>query len=681
MVVGGVSAGDEKVNMSHRIRTRELSSDEILKCLQEQIEPENDSTLKSQNDLTFLKLMQDSLTVSDGFYTMPLPFKSVPELPDNRQYALKRFRLLEGKFRRNQQFKEKYHEFMEDILVKGEAEACSPGEDGWFIPHFGVFNQHKPDKIRVVFDCSAKFRGQSLNKNLLQGPDLNSSLAGLLCRFRKERVAITCDIKKMFHQFRVTEDHRKYLKFIWYEEGNSTNLRDYHMNVHLFGAVSSPSCAIYGLQQLARDYDDIYPDATSFILNNFYVDDGLISVPTAEDAIQLMKDATCLAAKGNLLLHKFLSNDPLVAESLGCEAQMSKDLNSDKDMVTRALGLCWDVSADSFHFTDKIAEKPVTRRGILSTVASVFDPLGLISPFTLTGKLFIQELCKEKKDWDDPLSPEQIQKWTRWLRELTWVNDIRVDRCFLSQDQSYQNCTLELHTFSDACEYGYGVCSYMRIIHPEAEKVSVSLVMGKARVAPQKILTIPRLELQAATLAVRLGDFLVRELQFEDIDLYYWSDSETILGYISNEVKRFHTFVLNRVERIRESTTPEQWHYVSTSVNPADIASRGSSIEQLPSSWFEGPDFLSDPSYQMVNQPCKHYPVQEKDPEVKKVFAHRIEVEEKMNLSEHFKKFSSWRRITNIVRYVLKFGSQALKHTEISEETVLKAILKMLQMT
>ena len=177
------------------------------------------------------------------------------------------------------------------------------------------------------------------------------------------------------------------------------------------------------------------------------------------------------------------------------------------------------------------------------------------------------------------------------------------------------------------------------------------------------------------------SDLLVRELQFEDIDLYYWSDSETILGYISNEVKRFHTFVLNRVERIRESTTPEQWHYVSTSVNPADIASRGSSIEQLPSSWFEGPDFLSDPSYQMVNQPCKHYPVQEKDPEVKRVFAHRIEVEEKMNLSEHSKKSRSWRRITNIVRYVLKFGSRALKHTEISEEKVLKAILKMLQMT
>ena len=410
MVVGGVASESDGVSLSHRIRTPELSSDEILKCLQEHIEPEDDSSLMSQNDLAFMKLMESNLSINEGFYTMPLPFRRIPELPNNRQYALKRFRLLEGKFNRNPQFREKYHEFMLDILQKGEAELHKQEDNGWYIPHFGVFNLHKPDKIRVVFDCSAKYQGQLLNMNLLQGPDPNSSLAGLLCRFRKERVAITCDIKKMFHQFRVTREHRKYLKFLWYEDNVSKNVVDYQMNVHLFGAVSSPSCAIFGLQQLARDYAEEYPDAAAFVLNNFYVDDGLISVSTPDEAIRLMEDATSLTSKGNLLLHKFLSNDMAVANALGCEESMIKDLNSDKEMITRALGLCWDVSADSFHFSDKIPEKPLTRRGILSTVASVFDPLGMIAPFTLTGKLFIQELCREKKSWDDPLSPDQIRK-------------------------------------------------------------------------------------------------------------------------------------------------------------------------------------------------------------------------------------------------------------------------------
>ena len=681
MVVGGVASESDGVSLSHRIRTRELSSDEILKCLQEHIEPEDDSSLMSQNDLAFMKLMESNLSINEGFYTMPLPFRRIPELPNNRQYALKGFRLLEGKFNRNPQFKERYHEFMLDILQKGEAELHKQEDNGWYIPHFGVFNLHKPVKICVVFGCSAKYQGQLLNMNLLQGPDPNSSLAGLLCRFRKERVVITCDIKKMFHQFRVTREHRKYLKFLWYEDNVSKNVVDYQMNVHLFGAVSSPSCAIFGLQQLVRDYAEEYPDAAAFVLNNFYVDDGLISVSTPDVAIRLMEDATSLTSKGNLLLHKFLSNDMAVAKALGCEESMMKDLNSDKEMITRALGLCWDVSADSFHFSDKIPEKPLTRRGILSTVASVFDPLGMIAPFTLTGKLFIQELCREKKSWDDPLSPDQIRKWTCWLEDLTNVTKIGIDRCFLSKDQSYDSCKLELHTFSDACEYGYGVCSYIRILTTYTQQVSVSLVMGKARVAPQKILTIPRLELQAATLAVKIGNFLIKELKFEEIDSYFWSDSETVLGYISNEVKRFHTFVLNRVERIRESTTPEQWHYVSTTDNPADIASRGSTMKQLPSTWFDGPTFLSDPSFQIVNQSPPHYVVREDDPEVKKVFAHTITVHERTDILHFFERFSSWTIITNIFRYIVKFSFPKHRHTdeELSEETVFKVVLRMLQ--
>ena len=117
---------------------------------------------------------------------------------------------------------------------------------------------------------------------------------------------------------------------------------------------------------------------------------------------------------------------------------------------------------------------------------------------------------------------------------------------------------VELHIFSDASELAYGASSYIRLIDRSAEKVSVTLALGKSKVAPKKYVSIPRLELQAATLAVKCSDFLVQELKYSDIKCYFWTDSTAVLGYVTNEIKKFHVFVSNRVQRIRDSTVPEQ---------------------------------------------------------------------------------------------------------------------------
>lgn len=119
---------------------------------------------------------------------------------------------------------------MRNIISKGKAQIVqNPDEDGWYIPHHAVFSQQNPEKLTVVFDCSASFKGKSLNKQLLSWPDLYSNLAGLLCRFQKERIAVMCDIQKMFHQFRVTHSDTRYIQFLWYGE-NSHELKDYQMN-------------------------------------------------------------------------------------------------------------------------------------------------------------------------------------------------------------------------------------------------------------------------------------------------------------------------------------------------------------------------------------------------------------------------------------------------------------------
>ena len=142
--------------------------------------------------------------------------------------------------------------FMEDIIRKGCAEPCktdpAPGHV-WYIPHHGVFHPKKK-KIRVVFDCAGTYQGQNLNSRLLQGPDLTNTLLGVL----KENIATSCDIEKKFFQFFVPEKPRDYLRFLWWLDGDTSKTpRDYRMTVHLFGAVSSPACVIYGLKRAAYE--------------------------------------------------------------------------------------------------------------------------------------------------------------------------------------------------------------------------------------------------------------------------------------------------------------------------------------------------------------------------------------------------------------------------------------------
>lgn len=181
------------------------------------------------------------------------------------------------------------------MIKSGYAER-SPVTNGkkWYIPHHGVYVPKKPDKIRVVFDCSAEFHGQSLIRNLLQGSDLTNTLRGVLSRFRQDSVAFICDVEAMVHQVIVNEEHRDFLHFLWWNNGNTRKEPlEYRMTLHLFGATSSPGCANLGLKSAAEDnVENIGEEAANFLKNDFYVDDGLKSVKTVEKAASLIKSST-----------------------------------------------------------------------------------------------------------------------------------------------------------------------------------------------------------------------------------------------------------------------------------------------------------------------------------------------------------------------------------------------------
>ena len=175
------------------------------------------------------------------------------------------------------------------------------------------------------------------------------------------------------------------------------------MRVHLFGAVSSPSVAIFGLQQAANDGEDMFGSETADIVrSDFYVNDGLKSVATEDAVISWIVNARGLCANRGLRLHKFVSNSSVVLNRAKCVK--NRELLNDVAPIERVLGVYWAIDSDCFQFQITLKDRPATRRGILSAVSSVYDPLGFLAPFVLNGKRILQDICKLQSDWNVPRS-------------------------------------------------------------------------------------------------------------------------------------------------------------------------------------------------------------------------------------------------------------------------------------
>jgi hypothetical protein len=218
----------------------------------------------------------------------------------------------------------------------------------WYLPHHAVTHPRKPGKVRVVFDAAAEYRGSSLNDNLLSGPDLNSNLTEVLIRFRQHPVAISADIKAMFHQVAVEEKDHNALRFLWWPEGDlNLTLQEYCMTRHVFGLTSSPSCAVFALQRTAKDYGASFSnEAVTSIFNNFYVYDFLKSMPNEREAALLAAEMRELLRLGGFELTKWASNRP---EAL---RQISDLIITDVKDHCSTLGLKWDSKKDAFSFEE-----------------------------------------------------------------------------------------------------------------------------------------------------------------------------------------------------------------------------------------------------------------------------------------------------------------------------------------
>ena len=622
---------------------------------------------RSRDDERALKVLNDSIRLTDGHYETKLMWKRPNgKLPDSRAAALIRLRHTERKLDRDKEMTQMYTDTIEGYVKEGYAKklmADDTPEDNkreWYLPHHGVVNPKKPGKVRVVFDAAARSGGTSLNEELLTGPDLANSLIGVLLRFRQRPFPISADIKAMYHQVRVAEEDQPALRFLWRGADRQKPPDTYQMQVHVFGAASS-SCAVnFALQKCAADNEMEFPEAAAAVRSRFYVDDYLDSVDTAEEADAMVVSLTSLLKRGGFDLTKWkIPHRQLHDETA------RQDLDLDQTPIERALGVCWDVQQDKLVFKVTRMEKPCTKRDILSQVSSVFDPLGMLAPYVMRAKALIQELWTRSYDWDQEIDDaELLKRWDEWLTELEDLNGFEVNRCYRPMSLSSVSCktTRQLHVFCDASLLGFGAVAYFRLDRGDGH-IWCSFVMAKGRVAPVRQLTVPRLELQSAVMAVRLGDLIRKEHDVTIESTHYWSDSSTVLCWIRSESRRYHTFVANRVAEIQDSSKVNDWRHVPGSMNPADIVSRGCSASELCKNecdWLKGPSFLSLPPETWPAEPS--HDIQQVDSTEEKIVTVTAVTQPDPVIQPA--KFSSWSRLLRVTAWVRRFGKNCKAEKE-----------------
>ena len=495
---------------------------------------------RSAADKRALSVLKND-TFHDGErYIVPMLWNDKENsLPNNYFSSLAQLKSLEKRLDKDPSLREKYTETIREDIQKGYVitvkahDPKSRADREWYLPHHPVLNPNKPGKVRRVLNGASKCHCASLNKSLLVGPDLLQNLIFVLLRFRQHKYAVSADIEGMFLQVGVREENQPSLRFLWREDPTT----------------------------IMNDYLD--------------------SFQNRDDALKLGRDLISLLKLGGFRLTKFVSNVPDVTTALDPENRESnssvKNICASPDQ-SHVLGLKWDHVKDTLVVSrgvDRPLEKAITQRTVLSYVSSVFDPIGLVAPYTVKARLLLKDFWRiSGQKWDDDL-PEEIKKqFLEWHSGLHLLGSLTIPRSYFTEPFD----RIELHMFGDSSQDVFCAVAFLRARLASSHQTELAFVFGKARVAPMKALAIPKLKLQAALLATRLKEEILK--------------GPTVLQWLHSCCK-LAVFVVNRTGEILESTTTDQWHHILSGDNPADTGTRGISSEALKeSSWVNGPSIL-----------------------------------------------------------------------------------------
>ena len=403
----------------------------------------------------------------------------------------------------------------------------------FFLPHHGVIRQDKDTtKLRIVFDGSAKADNNvSLNDCLSKDPNHTPLIFDILLRFRFYKIALVANIEKAFHQILINPSDRDMLRFLWFEntDADQVKILQYRFCRLPFGLKPSPAILMlfYRSTLLSTTLQ------SHLLSQSFYVDNFVGGVTSDKEGIQMYQTAKRILKEGGFNLRTWHTNSVILQKIL----QGTSDVRgSELPSKVRVLGLEWNKDTDCLlcnleDVYNYLQNLPPTKRSVLRFAAKIFDPLGVLSPFTVRQKMMFHSLCVNKKGWDEQLEGDSLKQWNNLRHEITALEHVQIPRCYYSPGKKPFIC--QLHGFCDTSEKAYATVIYLRTVYTDSS-VELCLVGSRMRVAPIRGQTIPRLELLGAVILARLMDSIHTALraQLADLRLFNWTDSYTVLCWI-----------------------------------------------------------------------------------------------------------------------------------------------------
>lgn len=674
IISGGLGSGNNE--FVGYVGTHNEENRELVDSLNRfwSLEKVNESKIRSKEEQACEDLfMKEHYRNENGRYVVPIPLKGDNSLLGNsynRAYA--QFRAMESKFCRNPVFREQYVRFMNDFIIQGHMtefnQTIAKNEAHFYAPHHGIDN----GKFRVVFSGAAiTTSGQSFNDIQMTGERLQDNLNDIILRFRLFKIALNADIKQMYRQVLIDPAYRQLQLVLWRDTFNKP-LKTYSLNTVTYGMKYASHSAVRALRQLAIDSRNQYPNASSVTLSSFYMDDLVVSVDTEDEAFELQHELQLMMESCGFDLRKWSSNSWSFSSEFDTESGNANPLlfAPEGDNVHSVLGVTWNQQSDQFQYVVKIENETenVTKRSITSIIAKFFDPTGMLSPVIVRGKIFIRDCWIKQLDWDQQIAGEFLNRWREFHSTLKQLENIRIPRWIFAS----KTLNFDLHCFCDASNAAYSAVVYYRIAAKDG-LIRSGILSAKTKVAPKKILTIPKLELSGALLLTRLVTSIKSAFGNKVDKITYWTDSTIVLSWINTEAHRLKVFVANRIAEIQEATEQCDWKYISTSINPADIASRGCDATELIDNelWWYGPDFLSLPEN---NWPSSKFDLSE---QAKNDVKAEIKTEERNNQQNPLvavvstendmlfcEKFDNFTKLCAVTAYAMRFIAKCKKSVE-----------------
>ena len=447
----------------------------------------------------------------------------------------------------------------------------------------------------MVFNASSSAKNElSLHESLMEGPVIQKCLFEQLIKLRESKICFTTDIVKMYRMVWVAPEDRCMQRILWRENLNDP-IQEYELNTITYGTTPASFISTKCLDVVASKIEKTNPVAAQIIRNNFYMGDLICCHSTLQDAVEVRTAVHDALAAHGFILRKYSSNSDEFMDTVWTEAQAEN-----KGLIA-VLGLLWhrqkDILSIKIDVEQLLLEVLPTKRIILSIIAGIFDPLGIFAPVTIHGKLIIQSVWTESQLWNKPVSEPAAAQFRDFVSELIKLKKFSIPRHIPSAIKR------ELVIFCDGSLKAYCAAYYLSGID-ESGQVASKLLFSTNRVVPlcssnksKPELTIPKIELCAAKLAT--VQCVLENLDISDQDVHAFTDSTTVLCWLSKPSTQWKTFVQNRVKCITKALPFQSWQYVHTTANPADLGTHGISADELSQSslWSNRPNFLHESNW------------------------------------------------------------------------------------